>query len=118
MNLQQTVSKILDKEVSIEEAKEFAFYNYGTLCAYNRKLDQKVKGYDEYQFFIFSQLFMPHIGTTEPYDLIYPIIVDELKKFLDSDFNVDTKSEYDCMEDYLWANADTISLKICDHVNT
>ena len=117
MNLQQTVSKILGKEVSLEEAKEFALYNYGTLCAYNRELDQKVKGYTEYQFFLFSQLFMIELDCEEPYDLVYPVIVEELKKFLDSDFNDETQTEYQCMADYLLSHADRISLTLADHIN-
>lgn len=34
MNLQQTVSKILGKQVSLEEAKEFANNQFGVLAAY------------------------------------------------------------------------------------
>ena len=56
-NLQQTVSKLLNRDVSIEEAKEFANDQFGTLCAFinrpttltlvllldNRKLLEKVE---------------------------------------------------------------------------
>jgi hypothetical protein len=52
-----------------------------------------------------------------PYDLTHPIVSDELSKFLDSDFNDENQSEYDCMEDYINANADTISIRIADHCN-
>lgn len=34
MNLQETVSKILKREVTIEESKEFALKQFGTLHAY------------------------------------------------------------------------------------
>lgn len=34
MNLQQTVSNILGKQVSLEEAKEFANNQFGVLAAY------------------------------------------------------------------------------------
>jgi hypothetical protein len=37
MNLQKTVSKILNREVSLEEAKQFANDQFGTLAAYLRK---------------------------------------------------------------------------------
>lgn len=37
MNLVQTVSKILGKEVTEDEAKDFALNQYGVLCAFNRK---------------------------------------------------------------------------------
>lgn len=120
MNLQQTVSKILGRGVSIDEAIQFAKEHYGTLCQYNRELDQKIKGYTEYQFFIFSDIFMAEIEDLDvdsACDLVYPVIVNELKQFLDSDFNVDTQSEYDCMQDYLTANIDRISLTLADHVN-
>ncbi len=39
MTLQETVSKILNRKVSIEEAKDFANDQYGLLCAYNRGVD-------------------------------------------------------------------------------
>jgi hypothetical protein len=37
MNLQQTVSKILGKEVTTEEAKQFANDQFGILATYLRK---------------------------------------------------------------------------------
>ena len=37
MTLQQTVSKLLNREVSLEEAKEFANDQFGTLCAYIKR---------------------------------------------------------------------------------
>lgn len=40
MNLQKTVSKILKRNVSIDEAKKFAQEQYGVLCAYNRQIDK------------------------------------------------------------------------------
>jgi hypothetical protein len=39
MNLTQTVSKILNREVTEEEAKTFALEQFGTLSAYLRQLD-------------------------------------------------------------------------------
>lgn len=43
MNLIQTVSKILGREVSEDEAKNFALNQYGVLCAFNKKWEEKVK---------------------------------------------------------------------------
>ena len=40
MNLTQTVSKILNKEVTEEEAKTFASEQFGTLSTYLRQLDK------------------------------------------------------------------------------
>lgn len=42
MNLQQTVSKILGREVSIEEAMQFANEQYGTLCQFNKEKRTRV----------------------------------------------------------------------------
>ena len=39
MNLTQTVSKILNREVTEDEAKTFALEQFGTLSAYLRQLD-------------------------------------------------------------------------------
>jgi hypothetical protein len=42
MNLVQTVSKILDREVSEEEAKDFALNQYGVLTTFNKKWEMEV----------------------------------------------------------------------------
>ena len=41
MNLQETVSEIQRREVSIEEAKDFAYEQYGVLCAFIRERQGK-----------------------------------------------------------------------------
>lgn len=77
--------------------------------------------YCNYRLYLFSQLF--HVELNDvikdiPYDLLFPIIVDELEKFLISEFNLDeSMSEYDAMVLYLSANADVISIIISDHNN-
>ena len=76
-----------------------------------------------YQLYLFSQLFHNTLDESleelddNAYDLIFPIIENELSKFLNSEYNVDTKSEYDCMVDYLSDNADTINIQLADHCN-
>jgi len=40
MDLQKTVSAILKRDVSIEEAKEFASNQFGVLSAYLRKMER------------------------------------------------------------------------------
>jgi len=61
----------------------------------------------KYEMFLFSQLFMKHVenNDTQYQDLAYDLIYDEVLKhrelFLKSNFNVDVRSEYDCIEDYL-----------------
>ncbi len=63
-----------------------------------------------YQHFLFSQLFMNHIETNETrykdlsYDTIYGEVLMHLDEFSSSNFNVDTRSEYDCITDYLSHN--------------
>lgn len=60
-----------------------------------------------YEDFLFSQLFMNHIENNETeykeleYDLIFPEVLKHQKLFLESNFNVDVISEYDCIVDYL-----------------
>lgn len=74
----------------------------------------------EYQLYLFSQLFHATLKDCiedEPYDLLFPIIVNELEKFEESDYNEESQSEYSCMAKYLSANADTISITISDHDN-
>ena len=60
-----------------------------------------------YEDFLFSQLFMNHIENNETeyqeleYDLIFPEVLNHQDIFLKSNFNVDVRSEYDCIIDYL-----------------
>jgi hypothetical protein len=60
-----------------------------------------------YEDFLFSQLFMNHIENNETeyqeleYDLIFPEVLNHQELFLKSNFNVDVRSEYDCIVDYL-----------------
>ena len=60
-----------------------------------------------YEMFLFSQLFMKHVETydTQYQDLAYDLIFSEVLKhrqlFLKSNYNVDVRSEYDCIETYL-----------------
>ena len=72
--------------------------------------------YSEYQFFLFTQLFNVHIDITDvPYDMLYSIVKDNFDKYLDSEFNDPNEPEYECMDWYLLANADVISITIADH---
>jgi hypothetical protein len=74
----------------------------------------------EYQLYLFSQLFHETLKDCiedTPYDLLFSIIVNELEKFEESDYNDENQSEYDCMMDYLSVNADIISITISDHSN-
>lgn len=60
-----------------------------------------------YQEFLFSQLFMNHIENNETQykDLFYDLIFDEVlmhrNKFLESKYNTDILSEYNCIVNYL-----------------
>jgi len=60
-----------------------------------------------YEDFLFSQLFINYIENNKTeyqeleYDLIFPEVLKHQKLFLKSNFNVDTRSEYDCIVDYL-----------------
>ena len=74
-----------------------------------------MKKYNEYQFLIFSQIFYAILNRVEgedlklEYDLSYPILVDTLNDFIDSDLNDENFSEYDCMATYLKENLNTIA---------
>lgn len=52
MNLVQTVSKILGRQVSEDEAKEFALNQYGVLTTFNREWEKKVNTEKETLVFI------------------------------------------------------------------
>jgi len=60
-----------------------------------------------YEDFLFSRLFMNHVENNETqyqeleYDLIFPEILEHQSLFLKSNYNVDVRSEYDCIVDYL-----------------
>jgi len=60
-----------------------------------------------YEDFLFSQLFMNHVEINETqyqeleYDLIFPEVLKHQNIFLKSNYNVDVRSEYDCIVDYL-----------------
>ena len=60
-----------------------------------------------YENFLFSQLFMWHVVNNETqyqeleYDLIFPEVLKHQNLFLKSNYNVDVRSEYDCIVDYL-----------------
>ena len=74
-----------------------------------------MKKYNEYQFLIFSQIFYAILNRVEgedlklEYDLSYPVLVDTLNDFIDSDLNDDNFSEYDCMVNYVKENLNTIA---------
>jgi len=74
-----------------------------------------MKKYNEYQFLIFSQIFYAILNRVEgedlklEYDLSYPVLVDTLNDFIDSDLNDDNFSEYDCMVNYVRKNLNTIA---------
>jgi len=77
-----------------------------------------MKKYNEYQFLIFSQIFYAILNRVEgedlklEYDLSYPVLVDTLNDFIDSDLNDENFSEYDCMATYLKENINTIADKL------
>ena len=63
-----------------------------------------------YENFLFSQLFMSHVENNETryqeleYDDMYPEVIAHQEYFLKSKHNIDTKSEYDCIINYLEEN--------------
>ena len=67
----------------------------------------------KYPEFLFAQLFMSHVENNETeyqdleYDLMFPEVLKHRILFLESEFNVPSKSEYDCIVDYLKSNIQT-----------
>lgn len=57
---------------------------------------------ENYSFFLFSHLFVSIIGhNDDPYDIVFDRIRADYARFLKSRYNVDTKSEHDCMVGWL-----------------
>lgn len=53
----------------------------------------------DYNEFLFIQLFTQ--GNETEYDLMFPHVITEYKRFLASDYNVDTKGLYTCITDFI-----------------
>lgn len=61
-----------------------------------------MKKYTDYQLLLFSQLFFNCYDILDQtYDDLFPFIIISLERFLESPYNVDTKSEYDCMVEFI-----------------
>lgn len=73
--------------------------------------------YSEYQFFLFTQLFNVIVEPECEYDILYSTVKHYFDAYMVSEFNDSNEPEYECMEWYLKANADVISLTIADHTN-
>ena len=60
-----------------------------------------------YEDFLFSQLFMNYIENNKTkykhleYDIIFPELLKHQTLFLNSEFNTNSKSEYECIINYL-----------------
>ena len=54
-----------------------------------------------YSFYLFCKLRDVVIPSQEPYDLQYEQDLQLYENYLKSEFNVDTKGEYECMVDFL-----------------
>jgi len=56
----------------------------------------------DYSHFLFAQLFYAIFPqATIEYDLVYPHIIALYDEYEISAYNMDTKSEYDCITDFL-----------------
>jgi hypothetical protein len=57
----------------------------------------------DYDMYLFSCLLKNFDKTfdDQPYDWQYDVLPELYKEFEDSQFNIDTKSAYDCMVDFL-----------------
>ena len=63
----------------------------------------KTMNYSQYLFGQLLQAKFVEVGSI-PYDELYPLTMELYTCFEDSDENIDTRSEYDCMERYITNN--------------
>lgn len=56
---------------------------------------------ENYSFYLFCKLRDVVMPSEEPYDLQYEQDLQLYENYLKSEFNVDTKGEYECMVDFL-----------------
>ena len=60
---------------------------------------QKIENYD---FFLFTQLWLEVNGPSdEPYDYLFPMLLQDFHRFEESRWNTDSKPLYECILDYL-----------------
>ena len=77
----------------------------------------KPKEHTECQFYLFSKLFdliVGHKFRIVEYDTAYGVIHHHHEEYKASKWNDGSRPEYECMEGYLMANADTISITTAD----
>ena len=60
----------------------------------------------EYSFFLFSKLADLYLDTEYEYDLLFEDLKTLYHTFENSEHNVDTKPEYECMVDFFKANTE------------
>lgn len=65
------------------------------------KVNKKIMSYEE---FLFSHLLVQIMKVSTPYDILYGEIPSLYKCFLESDENIEVRSEYDCMVTYIINN--------------
>lgn len=87
MNLQETVSKLLNKDVSIEEAKDFALDQFGVLTAYI-KSQQNKNGY--YQIVDISDEGTKMVGVIKVVNGQFPM--EEIEEAISSHLGADIHS--------------------------
>ena len=60
----------------------------------------------DYSFFLFSKLADLHLDTDYAYDDLYSDLLLLYSSYQVSEYNVDTKGEYECMLDFFKANTE------------
>lgn len=58
----------------------------------------------DYSMFLFCNILRDHVSSFNelPFDEMYDKYIPYYNKFVKSEYNVDTKSEYDCMDEYIY----------------
>ena len=108
----QEVSMILLKQLKKEPLT--LYQHFGIIKKINRQgIIKKINRQEiipmNYQDFLFAMLFMGYVNTNKTeyqdmleYDLIFPEVLKHQELFLESEYNIDSKSEYDCINNYLY----------------
>lgn len=63
-----------------------------------------------YSFFLFSKLYDLYFPSEIPYDILHTEVCQSYEDFIASPYNVEDKSEHDCMINYLVFCSDIASI--------
>lgn len=95
-----------DGKLTESNPSDYSIFEMGIFTA-DTKVESNKMSYDE---FLFTQLFMAYHESKSngfhdlAYDEIFPFILTHRERFLESEYNIDSMSEHDCIFEYLTNN--------------